>query len=291
MRRIAICVALLASLAAIISGPAAAQPGGRAVIEVFPGPNALNDALAIANPGDVLNIHAGTYPEHVTVNVDDLTLQAAGDGTVTVDGTCTTSTTILIKSDGVTVRGLRVIGAGTGFAPMEINFSSVASGRALGSTVEDTCGNAEYGVNVFNSGTIVVRNSYASGFGDAGFYIGLITATPLGPLTIAGNESVGNVRGIIVENSSGAKIIVRGNNTHDNETTGIWITNSDTVRVENNLVSNNSSTGIELDAFSDQNLVRGNTVDGHTADLANDGGTGNCFLNNTYTTSFGDISC
>jgi parallel beta-helix repeat protein len=291
MRQIAICVVLLAGLAAMGSGQAAAEPGGRTVIEVFPGPNALKDALVIANPGDVLNIHAGTYPEHVTVSVDDLTLQAAGDGTVTVDGTCTTSTTILINSDRVTVRELRVIGAGTGFAPIEINFSSVASGRVLGSTVEDTCGNAEYGVNVFNSGTVVVRNSYATGFSDAGFYIGLITSTPLGPLTIANNESVGNERGIIVENSSGGKIIVRGNNTHDNDSTGIWITNSDTVRVENNLVMDNNVSGIELDQFSDQNVVRGNMAQGHTFDLVNDGGTGNCFLNNTYTTSFGDISC
>jgi parallel beta-helix repeat protein len=225
------------------------------------------------------------------VTDDNLTLQAAGDGTVTVDATCTASTTIQVNSDGVTIRGLRVIGAGTGFAPIEINFSQVASGRVLSSTVEDTCGNAEYGVNVYNSGTIVVRNSYATGFGDAGFYIGQITSTPLGPLTIAGNESVGNVRGIIVENSKGGRIIVRGNNTHDNQTTGIWITNSDGVRVENNMVTDNHSTGIQLDALSDQNLVRGNTVDGHTADLANDGGTGNCFIDNVYTTSSGDISC
>jgi parallel beta-helix repeat protein len=268
-----------------------AGAGTRAVIEVFPGPNALNDALAIANAGDILNIHAGTYQEHVTVSVDDLTLQAAGDGAVTVDGACATSTTMNIKADGVTVRGLRVIGAGIGFSPIEINFSLVASGRALSTTVEDTCGNAEYGINVFNSGTIVIRNSFATGFGDAGFYIGQITNTPLGPLTLAGNESTGNVRGIIVENSTGGKIVVRGNNTHDNQTTGIWITNSNMVHVENNQVTDNHFSGIELDALSDQNLVRGNTAQGHDADLANDGGSGNCFLNNVYTTSLGDISC
>jgi parallel beta-helix repeat protein len=264
---------------------------GRAVIEVYPGPDALKNALASANSGDIVNIHAGVYPEHVTINTSNLTLRSAGDGEVTVDGTCSTPTTMDVQADGTTIRGLRVIGAGQNFA-IEINFGQVATGRVLNSMVEDTCGNAEYGINVFLSHTIRVIGNTATGFGDAGIYIGAITSTQRGPLVVQGNESYGNVRGIIVEASSGGKIRVIGNDVHDNQTTGIWITNSDRVRVESNLVRDNSYSGIQLDSLSDRNLIVGNTARGHTYDLINESGnTGNCWTANVYTTSRGNISC
>lgn len=285
-------MALLLS-AALVGTPASASAprDGRTVIEVYPGPNAIRNALGSAQPGDVLNIHAGTYPEHVTVSVDDVTLQAAGDGTVTVDGTCTASVTVDVTAEGVSLVGLTVVGATGGFEPIEIDFSFDRSGSVSGSHVQDTCGDAQYGINVYNGGSIQITGNTATGFGDAGIYIGQITSTPFGPMVVSGNESFGNVRGIIVENSSGGQIQVQGNFTHDNQITGIWITNSDRVRIERNNVRNNHTSGIELDQLSDRNIVRRNKVQGHTYDLANDGGTGNCFLDNVYTTSFGVISC
>src|SRR2546428_136080 len=135
------------------AAPALSGPAGRTVIEVYPGPDALKNALASANSGDVINIHAGVYPEHVTINTSNLTLRSAGDGEVTVDGACSTPTTVDVRADGTTIRGLRVVGAGQNSA-IEINLRHVATGRVLGSTVEDTCGNAEYGVNVFLSHTV-----------------------------------------------------------------------------------------------------------------------------------------
>ena len=273
------------------SASAISGPTGRTVIEVYPGPGALKNALATANSGDVLNIHAGVYPEHMTINTSNLTLRSAGDGEVTVDGTCSTPITVDVRADGTTIQGLRVVGASQN-SPIEINFSHVATGRVLKSIVEDTCGNAEYGVNVFLSQTIRVIGNTATGFGDAGFYIGAITSTQRGPLVIQGNESYGNVRGIIVENSAGGTIRVIGNDVHDNQTTGIWITNSDRVRVDSNLVQDNSYSGIELDSLSDRNLIKGNTAGGHQYDLANDNGaSGNCWVDNVYTTSLGNISC
>lgn len=108
---------------------------------------------------------------------------------------------------------------------------------------------------------------------------------------ISDNDTYGNVRGIIVENSAGGQILVRSNSVHDNTTNGIWITNSDGVRIRRNTVLDNQESGIELDSFSNRNLVRQNVAEGQRFDLANDGGNRNCFLLNTYSTSFGDISC
>src|SRR2546430_16942116 len=94
---------------------ALSAPTGRAIVEVYPGPDALKKALASANSGDVLNIHAGVYPEHVTINTSNLTLRAAGDGEVTVDGTCSTPVTVDVRADGTAIRGLR------GLAPCRIS--------------------------------------------------------------------------------------------------------------------------------------------------------------------------
>jgi nitrous oxidase accessory protein NosD len=289
MRRMATGLAVLALVVAVM-GTAAAAPAGRTVIEVFPGPNAINDALAIANPGDTLNIHTGTYTERARITTKSLTLRAAGDGPVTVDAGCARGYTIDVAASGVTLRGLRVIGS-AGLIPIEVNFSHVATGRIIDSTVEDTCGNAEYGVNVFQAGSIQIVRVTATGFADAGIYIGAITDTPNGPLLVSNNESFGNERGIIVENSAGGEILVRWNNTHDNFTTGIWITNSNGVHIQKNTVTDNNTAGIDLDGLSNDNLIRRNVSQGHTFDLANEGGVGNCFLDNTYTTSFGDVGC
>src|SRR6266511_6228289 len=131
MRRMMLALVILvgilswAGTAAALSGPT-----GRVVIEVYPGPDALKNALASANSGDIVNIHAGVYPEHVTINTSNLTLRSAGDGEVTVDGTCSTPTTMDVRADGTTIRGLRIIGAGQNFA-IEINFGHVATGVDL----------------------------------------------------------------------------------------------------------------------------------------------------------------
>ena len=52
-----------------------------------------------------------------------------------------------------------------------------------------------------------------------------------------------------------------------------------------------AGTGIQLDSLSDNNLIAGNTALGNHFDLASEGGTGNCWTDNTYETSAGDISC
>jgi parallel beta-helix repeat protein len=280
---------LVATLAIGASGPVGAASSD--LIEVFPGPNAINNAMDLAQPGDVLNIHAGMYPERVNVDVRGITLQSAGDGSVTIDGMCTAGTTVDVLAEQVTIRGLRVIGAGLGTTPIAIDFSRVASGTVASSTVRDTCGNAWYGINVYQGGSIRIVNNVASGFEDAGIYAGDITSTPFGPLSVRGNRSFGNNKGIIVQDSSGATIRVTGNQVFDNAETGIWVNLADGIEVVGNILKDNGETGIEVDGFSDGNLIRRNRALGHTFDLYDGGGVGNCWVENVYVTSFGDISC
>ena len=286
MRRFAV------ALAVSVPAALATSPVVAAVINVVPGPNALGAALAAANPGDTLRIHAGTYAESVTISVANLKLVGAGDGVATIDGGCATDIAIAVRANGVILAGLRVIGAGgSGGFPKAIDFDSVASGAVLGSIVEETCGDAEYGINVFQCGGLTLAGNVASGFGDAGIYIGGITATPNRKMLIVGNELEENTRGIIVEDSAGGTILVQGNSIRNNDTTGIFLTNSDGVRIVANSVTGNGDAGIELNATSDQNRVLFNQVTGNGTDLVNDGGAGNCWLGNPHASSSGDVGC
>jgi parallel beta-helix repeat protein len=291
VRRSMVLLALLLFSAFAAPASAAGSSGSRDVIEVFPGPNAINRALRMAQPGDVLNIHGGTYPEQVTVTTGSLVLQAAGDGKVVIDGECEVSVTLDVAAEGVTLRGLTVRGAGVGLTPISIDFSHVDSGRVEDSMAIDTCGDAWYGVNVYNGGSIQIVRNRTLGFDDGGIYVGGITSTPLGPLLVSKNHSYVNEQGVIVQNSAGGDIVVTGNRIFDNGTTGIWVNGADGVRIERNDVTDNGISGIELDQSSDDNLIRGNTALGHPFDLVDQGGGNNCWIHNRYVTSQGDISC
>jgi parallel beta-helix repeat protein len=291
MNRRGTTLAILAAsvIWATAGGAVADAGGGRTVIEVYPGPNAINEALDIAQPGDILNIHVGVYPEEVDITVDGVTLQAAGDGPVTIDGTCSVTVTVDVRAEDVTLRGLRVVGA-SGSVPIEIDFSLVSSGRVADSIVRDTCGFALYGINVFAGGSIRIVGNTAVGFEDAGVYVGGISSTPHGPMVIRDNEVIRNKYGILVEDSAGGTILVGENDVHDNRTTGIWLHDADGTRVGGNLVLDNGPEGIEADSDSTGNLIRSNTVLGHNLDLI-DGNGQNCWVDNTYETSQGDIDC
>jgi parallel beta-helix repeat protein len=283
-RRITLAVA--SALMVLLAAPGRVGASPSTTIEVFPGPNAIANALQQAQPGDILNVHTGTYLEHVPVGVQDVTIQAAGDGPVTVDGRCQGSTFFVIV-DGVTIDGLDIVG-GSFF---NVDFQYVSDGAVTNSRLKRTCPGAEYGVNLFATGPMLVKGITGTGFLDAAIYIGGITDTGAGSLVAEDNVLLGNDRGIIVEDSSGVSLVVRRNVSHDNVTDGIYLHRSDGVVIRSNKTRDNGRAGIELDPGSDHNLVAGNRSGGQPYDLANGGGAGNCFLNNLYTTSFGTISC
>jgi hypothetical protein len=284
-------VAWVAFAAGTAGASGAARPTGhRTVIEVFPGPNAIKNAIAAAQTGDVLNIHAGTYAESFDVDVPGLTLQSAGDGTVTVDGGCRVSVVVDVVADNVSVVGLTVTGAHGGFEPIDIDFSFVSNGRVADSVFTDTCGDTLYGINVFDGDGIKIVRNVLTGFGDTGIYIGGVV-NHTAALVVTGNESYGNNRGIILEDSNHAVIRVYLNNVHDNTDAGIWVNASNGMQISRNTSMNNGHSGIEVNAFSGNNNVRHNRALGNPFDLINGGGNGNCFLDNDYVTSQGDISC
>ena len=269
---------------------ACASNASAATIEVTPGPNAINNAIARAHNGDLLRIHDGTYPRAVTVD-KRLTLRGVG-GRPLVDARCNHRAAIKVLSNGVRFDHLKVVGAAEtpseGPFPSEVDIVGVATGAVHDVVIHDTCGapeeGAEYGINVFNSGPVEVSGNKATGgFSDAGIYIGGIVDTGGDPLRVVGNQTYLNHQGIIVEDSGGDGIVqVANNNVHHNigagvegNRNGIFLHRSDRVRIRNNTVRANGDAGVFLDSDSDHNRLIENTITGNPVDLLNDG-TANC---------------
>ena len=199
----------------------------------------------------------------------------------TIDARCNRSIVVDVLAPGVSLQGLKVVGSADAFS---ISFIDIKRGRVDDIRMDNTCGQALYGVNVYQQGAIKITNSNATGFLDAGFYVGSIGTTGKGALIIRNNEASGNNRGAIVEDSfdTDVDIRVQDNDFHDNTIegegipSGIFVHNSDHTLIERNKTDDNGVYGIHVDPQSDDNVFNENESSGNgTADYF-DEGTGNC---------------
>lgn len=261
-------------------------------INVHPGKDAIQKAIDRASDGDKLRIHKGRYRGSVDVT-KRVKLVGAGGKRPVLDGRCRTNATLTVAESGVVLKGLKVVGATEGFGPFpsEVLYTGIPGGRAEELLVKDSC-DAEYGINVFQSGHLTLTDNNAKGFSDAGYYIGGITDTGGEPLRVEKSEAEGNNRGVIVEDSAGGDIRIEKNalqgNTApgDNAPAGIFLTNSDGVLIQENAVRSNG-IGIHLNPTSDGNSLIRNAAEGQTPDLLNEG-SGNCGSENAFASSSGN---
>jgi parallel beta-helix repeat protein len=250
---------------------------------VYPGPDAIERAIDRANPGDTLVIHGGRYPERVVVD-KRLDLVAAPNVIPVITGGCDVRTTVDVAANGVLLRGLKVIGG----LVIEVDASFVRNVTFRDLTVTDTCGDAYYGVNVYEAGSVLVAKTRASRFVDAGIYVGGIDE---GPVMVRRNVTFQNNRGILIEDVQPDTIQVLDNRSSHNRLSGlgppsgIWLHIADGAVVGGNTFHGNGDYGIHLDPQSNGNVVRGNTATNNDELDILDEGSGNCFQNNTYGTS------
>ena len=292
---------LLAALAAIVLLPAAAEAKK---VEVKPGTGTLQKAVDKAKPGDKLVLKANrTYKGGVEIE-KRLTIKGPGNGErlPAVDGRCREAFTVLVFGNPVTLKNFEVTGStdaqGSQYGGAEVNFIEGGGGSVSGMRFEDTCG-VLYGVNVFDTGDVLVADSRFEGYDDAGVYVGGIRS-PEDAIEVTGNTATEGNTGVLIEDSeSHGGIVVSGNATNANEAgftpRGIFIRNSDDVVISDNVADGNSFAGLWLDATSDDNRVLNNQGSGNGlnaqaepgADLINDG-AGNCGSGNAFGTSQGN---
>ncbi|MDX6583540.1 MAG: nitrous oxidase accessory protein [Solirubrobacterales bacterium] len=276
------------TLAALIVLAACAGCAGAATTDVRPGPGALAGAVAAASPGDKLVVHPGTYAESITVDKPLKIIGLRDRPRPVINGACAARVTILVTSGRVSLRRLKVIGADEsgGPYPSEVDFSQLSHGSARDLKLVDTC-EAEYGINVFHTGALTVRDNEAVGFDDAGIYVGGIEDTGGGAINVTGNSAHGNNRGVIIEDSGGfASISVRDNVTDRNTVagegnrSGIFIRNSSGVLIEGNRARHNADFGVQIDSDSHDNRLFDNLFAHNRAADVVDEGTGNCGADN-----------
>lgn len=278
-------VGCVLAVSAVAASPALAKKGK---VTVRPGNDAIAKALERVKEPGVVRVKRGRYREQVTI-AKQVKLRAVGRGRPVIDGECEAELTVAVRHDDVKLRGLKVVGAGTGTFPIEVDFTGVSGGGVRDVVLKDTCGDAEYGINLFETGPIDVLDSRAAGFSDAGFYAGAISGTPGGAIRFRGNEAFHNTRGVIVENSAGGDIRVSDNVFNFNDVpgfagaAGIVINNSDGVLVERNEARGNLDFGLHLTPGSDRNTILSNTLLDNPVDLRNQG-SGNCGTGNTFAT-------
>lgn len=256
-----------------------------ATIHVRPTTGTLQAAIDAAASGDTIRIHAGTYSEAIQITKP---LHIVGDGAadVMIDGGCGSLTALDVLADKVLLKGVTVTG-GTHYALDMDDRDQVA---IVENIFLQSCGTEEYGVNVFHSTNIRINRNQASGYGDAGIYIG--GSDPDAHIIVAKNTCSNNFRGITVEEvqAGGESVILDSNRTFSNISVGIILEASDGVRIRYNTVRNNGDVGVLLDD-SDVNRIIGNKISGSPTDVV-DHGAGNCWKQNTYTTgTLGPNSC
>lgn len=127
----------------------------------------IQDAVDAADPGDRVKILPGTYEESVQVDADkeDLVLDGAGQNVTVLEGEDESGNGIRVLADGVLVQELTT----QNFPSNGVYYDGVT-----GFYVQDVSAmdNGVYGIYAIRSEVGWVRDSFASGHSDSGFYIG-----------------------------------------------------------------------------------------------------------------------
>ncbi len=142
------CITMFCLLAALSSTAGAGE------LRVETGPGRLADAVAGADPGDVLILAPGRHDGPVTIT---RRLTIDGGGAALIDGGGRGSV-ITVDASGVAVRGLEIIGSGSSHETIDAGVTLTA--EATGARIEDNriLGNL-YGVDIHGAkNSLVARN-------------------------------------------------------------------------------------------------------------------------------------
>ncbi len=127
----------------------------------------IQDAVNIAQSGDLILIEPGTYFEQVVVTTPDIVIRGRDRNAVFVDGTHQSATGFTVQADGVAIENLTV----RNYVNDSITVSGDATGvprngfRALHVTTSNSGGS---GITVSNTQNAEIRQGWFSGHGDAG---------------------------------------------------------------------------------------------------------------------------
>ncbi len=213
MNRTALLAALLASATA---APLAAETHR---VDPAEGAGALQEALILAQPGDVIELGEGRFAltDGLSLDVDGVTVRGAGMDRTILDftGQQGAGEGLLVTSDKVTLRDFAVENPkGDGIKSKGAD-GIVYSGIRVEWTGGPKATNGAYGIYPVESTGVLVTNSKVSGASDAGIYVGQSR-----DITVSENIVTFNVAGIEIENSRNALVT---NNIASKNTGGLLV--------------------------------------------------------------------
>lgn len=194
---------LLVATAICLSAPALAK-----TITVETGENAqerLQEALILAEPGDVVELGAGRFEltDGLSLDVDSVTVRGAGmdKSVLSFAGQLGAGEGLLVTSDNVTLRDFAIEDSkGDGIKSKGADQIIYHALR-----IEWTGGpkptNGAYGIYPVESKNVLVQDSIVRGASDAGIYVGQSDN-----IIVRRNTAVENVAGIEIENSYNAEV-------------------------------------------------------------------------------------
>lgn len=202
-----------------------AGPAEQAEVHVPGDAATLSAALDLVAPGGLIVIGAGTYDEQLVVDKPDVTIRGEDRNATVIDGGGIRPYGIVAIADGVRIENLTVTGAtfygvlvtglhdGDGPAtPGENGYTGWDPEKfpPLQRFLVDhvtAYNNGLYGIYAFNSQHGVIRDSYASGSADSGFYVGQCEQCDI---LVTGNVAERNAVGFENANASDS-VVITGN--------------------------------------------------------------------------------
>ncbi len=179
--------------------------------------------MKLVSPGGVIVVASGTYPEQLVVDKADVTIRGEDRNKTVIDGGGIRPYGIVAIAAGVRIENLTV----TGTTFYGVLVSGLHKGDGPADPGEDgytgwnpdkfpplqrflvdhvtAYNNGLYGIYAFNSQHGVIRDSYASGSADSGFYVGQCTKCDI---LVANNVAERNAVGFENANASDSVVIV-----------------------------------------------------------------------------------
>jgi nitrous oxidase accessory protein NosD len=184
----------------------------------------VSDAADAAQPGDLILVSPGRYPETVRIKTADVTLRGTDRNAVVIDGEVRRANGVVVSAPGVSIENLTVRN-NTLNGVLVTGMSDGGDGLAKGSdgyTKLDpakfpplqgfrvsyvTAGNnGLYGIYAFDAQHGVIERNYVSGSADSGIYVG--QCRPCGIL-VQDNIAERNAVGYEGTNASGDMYVLR----------------------------------------------------------------------------------
>jgi parallel beta-helix repeat protein len=216
----------------------------------------IQEALNAAEPGDVILIAGGDYPENLLIT-KSVTLQGAGRDFVRIIGDGTVPTVVISKAQNVVISGVTITNGRTGIemADSSLTLSDAVLKRNIRRGLS-----AERSVVEIKDSEVLETQPDAEGFQGSGIRIGDHSKATITNVTVAGNARVG----ITVIDSSEATIVgTRVLGTKPNASGaygwGIDVSVNSKATIRENTISGNTAVGIGI-TESSQAVIESNQI-------------------------------